>query len=451
MPKAQRLSEKRFPWRRWLVWGAVLGVVATGAALLWPWARATAYLTDARRALSVGDPETALRSLGMACRLQPDRAGVQYLLAVAKRRSGRLDEFAPHLQRAAELGWPKEDVQRQAWLAAAQRGDLVDVQHELLAAVQSEATNEVAEEIYEAFAKGSLCTYRLHDAQMCVDIWLQWRPDAPQGRIMRACVHEQYGDYEQAWQEYRAVLSQRPDHREARVRLGQALMIKKRYDEAHAEFQARLAVAPDDVDALLGAAQCARHLGHADEARNRLQTALPLTVTPHQRGSTLRELGRLLLDEGKTSESLQLLTQAVAILPGDAQAHYALGTALARVGRRDEAQYHHARMQHLREQFDRMTEITRRLTAEPANADLRCDAGAILMDAGLKKEGADWLLTALKCDPSHRRSHELLAEYYAESGNQSLAARHRLLAAQAPPPNPKSQIPSARQIPNSKS
>ena len=197
------------------------------------------------------------------------------------------------------------------------------------------------------------------------------------------------------------------------------------------EFQARLAAAPDDVDALLGAAQGARLQGNAAEARRHLETALPLTLTPQQRGLALRDLGRILLDEGKANEALEPLTQAVAILPGDTQVHHARGDALARVGTRDEAQYHHARMQQLRTQYERMTGITRRLTTEPANADLRCEAGAILMDAGLKKEGADWLLTALKCDPNHRRAHELLAEYYAESGDQTQAGRHRLLAAQA--------------------
>jgi Tfp pilus assembly protein PilF len=316
-------------------------------------------------------------------------------------------------------------------LATAQRGDLGDVKKQLFAAVQSGASNEATEEIYEAFTRGCMCTYQLQDAWMCLDIWLQWRPNAPQARIMRASIYEQLGDFDLACQDYRAALAVRPDHPEARVRLGQALMVRKRYDEAQAEFRARLAVAPDDVDALLGAAQCARRMGKGAEARQFVEQALPRALTPPQRGSTLGELGRIRLDEGKSNEAVEALTQAVAILPGNAQIHHTLGTALARVGKRDEAQYHNTRMQHLRTQFDRMTEITRRLMSEPASADLRCDAGAILLDVGLKKEGADWLLTALKCNPQHRRTHELLAEYYAESGNQTQAGRHRLLAAQS--------------------
>lgn len=436
MPKVLSSSEQRFPRRRRLLWAAVLISLAITAAALWPTLRVTDSLTEARRALAAGDAETALRVLETALRRQPGRAEVQYLVAVAKRRSGRLDECASHLQLAQELGWDRKDIERQTWLAAAQRGDLADVRRQLFEAVQAESSNEVTEEIYEAFTKGCLTTYRLREAWMCVDIWLQWRPDAPQARIMRASVHEQLSDWERACEDYRAVLADRPDYRLARIRLGQALMVRKRYEEAHAEFQAQLAVAPDDVDALLGAAQCARRLGNTTVAREHLEAALPLALSAQQRGTVLGELGRLLLSDGKAREALEPLTQAAAILPGDYQIRHALGTAHARVGNRAEAELHHTKMQHLRTQHARLLEVTRRLTTEQASADLRCEAGAILMDVGMKKEGADWLLTALQYDPAHRRSHELLAGYYAESGNQTLAGRHRLLAAQAPPPRP---------------
>jgi tetratricopeptide (TPR) repeat protein len=432
MGPAVSWRERRFIWRRLVVWGVVLLVLSAGVAVLWPQRQATVRLLDARRALEAADPEQALRFLEAAERIQPNRAEVQYLLAVANRRCGRLDEFASHLQRAAELGWDPEDIERQVWLADAQQGNLGDIRQPLLEVVRTGATDETTEEIYEAFAKGCLSTYRLRDAWMCLDIWLQWRPDAPQALLMRAGLHEQLGDFEEACRDYRAVLAQRPGDREARVRLGQALAVRRRDEEALVEFQARLATASDDVDALLGAGQCARRLGQPEMARRHIQAALPLALTSHQRGSALAEWGRLLLDEGQTEQALAALSQAVAILPGNSQIHHSLGTALARAGKRDQAQYHHARMQHLREQFDRMTEITRRLMTEPANADLRCEAGAILADAGLKKESADWLLTALKYDPQHRRTHELLAEYYAEEGHQTQAGRHRLLAAQSP-------------------
>ena len=116
------LPENRRRSRRLLVSGAILVLVSVSAIALWPSLRVTASLTEARRALSVGDVEAAIPCLERARRLQPDRAAVQYLLAVAKRRNGQLDEFAQHLQRAEELGWDQADIERQAWLARASKG-----------------------------------------------------------------------------------------------------------------------------------------------------------------------------------------------------------------------------------------------------------------------------------------------------------------------------------------
>ena len=54
------------------------------------------------------------------------------------------------------------------------------------------------------------------------------------------------------------------------------------------------------------------------------------------------------------------------------------------------------------------------------------------MEQGMTREGLDWLRTALRCDPRHRPTHQRLAAYYTEIGDQPQAAHHRLLAAQAP-------------------
>jgi tetratricopeptide (TPR) repeat protein len=317
-----------------------------------------------------------------------------------------------------------------------------------LDAVQSQVSNEAAEEIYEAFAKGGLAMYQLHDAWMCIDLWLQWRPEALQARLLRAAVYEQLGDYSEACNDYRTVLEMCPSHREARVRLAKALMIRQEYDEARQEFETQLAASPDDAEALSGLAQCARRAGELDAARDYVDRLLSLALTAQQRGMALGELGRILLDQGQAEEAVESLRLALALVPGDANIHHALGTALARLGRAEDAAVHYARMQQLRTQFGRLTTITRQLAEDPGNADLRSEAGAIMMDAGLKKEGADWLATALRCDPNHQRSHELLAEYFAEIGNHAMAGRHRLLATRpATPPSsetPSSETPSSQ-------
>jgi tetratricopeptide (TPR) repeat protein len=301
-------------------------------------------------------------------------------------------------------------------------------------AIDRGVPDDVAEEIYEAVAKGHMAAYRLRDAWMCLDVWLQWRPNAPHARMMRASIFEQTGDLDQAVADYRAVIEIWPEHRDAQIRLGQVLLRMRAYQEAREVFQARVEAVPDDAEALLGLAQSERWLGNDSEAKRRAEAAMALGLSPYHQGLALEELGRALLKEGKHEEAIAALTKALTLAPGEGLIHHALGMALARAGRTDEARAHQERLRHIQAEYDRMTQITRNLMDHPLSADLRCEAGAILMDQGLKKEGADWLLTALRCDPSHRNSHQLLAEYYAEAGNQSLAAHHRLLAAQPSKP-----------------
>jgi len=414
---------------------AVAAVVALVAAIAvgWPRLQVAPHLRAARQALGRGDVLAALRSLQTAERLRPDRAEVQYLLAVAKRRAGRIDESVVHLQRAEDLGWPSTDVQRQRWLATAQRGDVPAVKRELMEAIERGVPDDDAEEIYEAVAKGHMAAYRLRDAWACLDVWLQWRSDAPHARMMRASIFEQTGDLDQAVADYRAVLETWPEHRDAQIRLGQVLLRKRAYDEAREVFQARAEAAPEDAEALLGLAQSERWLGNDAEAKRLAEAAMALGLSPYHQALAMEELGRVLLKEGKNEEAIAALTQAIALAPGEGLIHHALGMALARAGKTEEARAHQERLRRIQAEYDRMTQITRNLMDRPLSAELRCEAGSILMEQGLKKEGADWLLTALHCDPTHRRSHQLLAEYYAEAGNQSLAAHHRLMAAQAPP------------------
>jgi tetratricopeptide (TPR) repeat protein len=436
MRKAPRLTQPRVPWQRWTVWGGVFLFVVGIATVVGPRLRVVQHLAEARAALMSGDLGLALRAAEAADRVR-STAETQYVLAVVKRRSGRLGEFAAHLRQAADLGWPEADIQRQQWLAIAQQGDVDAVRPLLLRALEQGSTDEQADEIYEAFAKGYLATFRIPDAWMCVDFWLRWRPDAAQPRIMRACIYEQTDNRNEAIEDYRAVLAVLPHHQEARIRLARALYVRKRYDEALAEYQTCLASAPEDPDALLGVAQCLRRLGRDTEAKDYLDGVFLVASTAYQQGMALAELGHLSLAQGNPREAMDFLMQALALIPGETLVYHGLGMAAARMGNRQQAEEFHARLRHVRDRFGRMNDIIDRLSKEPFNADLRCEAGEIVMEAGLRKEGADWLLTALKCNPDHRKTHELLAQYYAEVGNRSLAGRHRLLAAQTPPPQAK--------------
>ncbi len=429
MPEPAAPAGRRRALRR-LVWGlGVLGIVVA-SAFGWPWARVTRMLTAARHALSSGDPSAARESLAAAERIQPNRAEVQYLAAVASRRADRLEPFESHLQRAEALGWSEEDVVRQRRLAAAQSGDVAAVQQPLTEAIERGAPDDVAEEIYEAFAKGHLAAYRLREAWICLDAWLQWKPQAPQARLMRAYLYEQMNNWRAAADDYQAALDQLPNSGEARVKLAWALFTQNLVEEARDHYRARLEAAPDDPEALVGLVRCEAKLGNSEAARHYAEAALPADLAPYSRGIVLGELGRLLLVEGKTGEALAALEQAAALAPGETQVHSALATALALAGQAERSKRHQERARQIRDEYDRVTEIGRKLVERPDDADLRYETGVILIRQGLLDEGVRWLRSALACDPNHRKTHAALAQYYAEIGDRRRAAEHRLKAAE---------------------
>ncbi len=422
--------------RRFIVPAGCLVAAAILAVWGWPWLRVGWHLRAARNALGRGDVAAALAPLHAADRIRSDSAEIQYLLAVAHRRRGDLGEFGDRLRRAAELGSPEEDIQRQRWLASVQVGQVQSLPSRVKEAEARGLPDEMAEEIYEAAARGYLAAHRLRDAWASLGLWLQWRPESPSARFLRGQLYEKLGNPAKAVEDYRAAVASLPADCRVRVKLGQALLQLNQVEEAREEFRASLDLSPYDADALLGMAQCARQLGDDAEARRALQSALAEELSGERRAVALAEVGCILLREKQVQEAIGALDEAAESAPGDPSIHDVLALALAGVGQGERARYHQEQARQLRAQQERMGKIKRALDDAPDNADLRCELGSILIEQGLAKEAADWLRTALDCDPRHRRSHELLGQYYAEAGNRALAAHHRWMAAQAPPRQP---------------
>ncbi len=385
----------------------------------------------AQELLARGDLPAALEALRLAERFQPNSAEVQYLLARAYRRADRLDQFAEHLESARALGWPEPDLTRQAWLAEVQSGEVVGAEVQLKRIAAGDVPDEVAEEVYEALAKGYLRSFCWRDAWVCLEAWLQWRPDAPHAHVMRGFLREQGGDAAAAAEEYRAALQRLPSLGEARRRLARLLLQQNAVDEAREQFLARLSDAPDDGEAWAGLAQCEVRRGDPQAARSAIAQALAAPLPAYPRGVVLGELGRLLLAEGKTDQSRTVLQQALALAPGEPQIHVHLATVLARTGQTEQAAYHQQRAQQIRIEYERVTELGRQLVHRPNDAGLRFQTGEILLRQGLREEALRWLASALRCDPRHGPTHALLAQYYAEQGDEEQAAFHRLKAAGA--------------------
>ncbi|MFQ5731013.1 MAG: tetratricopeptide repeat protein [Planctomycetaceae bacterium] len=407
---------------------ALIGSVIA-AVLGWRWAFATWKIRQAREALVSGDIAGAISELESAERIQPDRAELVYLLGRAYRRNDQMEKVLPYLQRAGDLGWPEKDLRHQRYLTLAQVGRFDYAGPYFREILRKGADDELAEEIYEAQAKGYLKTYRLADALVCLRYWVQWRPKAVQPHLWLADIWLRVDDHKSAVRELKAVLETEPNHASANRMLADSLMELQRVEEAKRHYERSVAVDPDDLTALIGIARCERRLANATSARQHFRKLLQRELSAEQRADVLLELGQMeLVDVRDAKAAITLLKQAEEIAPHNHLIHASLAGAYRRIGRTKLAAIHDAKVKDIEKNFNRLTEITRQLIRTPNKVELRFEAGMIFMKQGLKKAGVDWLKTVLVYDRHHRKTRLALARYYDGIGEKQTAQRHRELA-----------------------
>jgi tetratricopeptide (TPR) repeat protein len=107
------------------------------------------------------------------------------------------------------------------------------------------------------------------------------------------------GDVDAAADAFERSIALNPNVTETHVRAARVLLDQDKRDRAFAEYVAALLVDPAEPNALMG-------------------------------------IGRLRVDAGRYADALPVLQRLVALQPAFNEAHYALGTALTRVGRTDE-------------------------------------------------------------------------------------------------------------------
>jgi tetratricopeptide (TPR) repeat protein len=419
--------------RRWVAVSLVLFVLGL-APLAVRWCYTSWHIHMARQALAEGQPQVAVLALRKVESLQPGRAETQFLLGRSLRRSGALDDAAACFDKAAGAGWPDDEIRLQRQLMLVQTGHFAQAGDFLKDILRKGASDETAEEVYEARAQGFYATYRFSDALLCIDFWLKWRPHARNAHLWRAEICERTERWQDAVCDYRAILAQDPRDGEVYTRLGDALLQLHDTEAALHEYEKRLALRPDDMAALLGTIRCHRRMGEVADLNNRLSLLLDRGLDDKQRGDVLYELGEISLFQQKYEQAVDYLTRAHQADPANWLVLHPLSTAYARLGMRELAADTRRRSEQCIERSQRLAKFTRQVLEDPRNAQARYEAGMILIAEGMKKEGAAWLATALECDPQHEKSHLGLAEYYAEAGNSDLAANHRKRAENAERP-----------------
>jgi len=139
--------------------------------------------------------------------------------------------------------------------------------------------------------------------------------------------------------------------------------------------------------------------------------------------------GQLAADADRPEEALRWLRRAVEITPYEPEANAILGLALRRANLSEEAQQYEEKSRQILQGYKRMEQITREISRNPSNVELRREAGAILMRIGQDKQALSWLISALSLEPRHQPTRQALAECVARLGDPRLVDYgHRLVS-----------------------
>jgi tetratricopeptide (TPR) repeat protein len=384
--------------------------------------------SQARRALRERDLAGALDWLDISERLAPGNPEKEFLLARVRRREGRLQDMRACLENARRGGWSPELVRREEWLGWAQSGRLREAEEhwdELSAAPRDDAG-----EICEAFVMGYLRNYRLQDALELLAVWEADFPADPQPHFWRGQIRQEQRAWSAAADEFQQALQRDPQHAEAALELADVHVELKRHADALHYYGVAAAAGADAAAARLGRARCLTMLGRHAEAR-RLLRAL-VRAAPADPDAAV-ELAQLEVESGRHAQALELLAPLAPREPFHLDLQHAYAMALRGANRLEEAQARLEAVSEIRRQRHRASTLVMNVTQQPDNPDLRCEVGATYLHNGDEKAGLIWLASALECDPRHRETHRVLADYYARHSArnprfQSLAQNHRRLS-----------------------
>jgi tetratricopeptide (TPR) repeat protein len=449
---AKTKSPGRHPGRWWIV-GCLVAVSAAAGPWIWNQARFSWRVHAARHALTRFAADEALIELTAAKKLRPGSAEIEYLLGVAHRKLGHIDDVRSHIETAGRLGWPRKDVNFQLTLLAFQAGD-TDAESELKKMMLHVRDDDTAQELYESLSLGYLDAYRVDDAMLVLRHWIEWQPNCIRPRLLRAEIFAIAHLPVQQEEEYRKVLESEPENYAAHFGLAHVLERNHDTEQALAHFRFCHQRSPDDADASAGIASCLNQQGKLPESREVLTDLLRQeNLSPQQRALALSAMAEMAEQERKWPSAIQLLSESVELDPYNTNWHYRLGVCLAKSGRHEESNRYLERATELDQLWQRRLDLELQMASEPSNAEVRFELGKVLAKLGYEKPSAAIMLSVLRCDPNHQGAHAALVQYYEETGREDLAQKHRTASEQ---PNradgqsaaPPSDLPDLRRADN---
>lgn len=377
----------------------------------------------ARRFIKSRQLEAAQRWLERAKRISPGNAQTEFLLARLARKRGLQNDTRKHLQTAWELGYSKEAIEREQWLALAQSGQMT-LAEQHLAEMLTDPRGDGAE-ICEAFTVGYLKNRDETKARQLIEVWKADFPNDAQPHYFEGMIFQEVTNWKQAIACYQGALERQPDHAPAALALGECLSAAKRPTEALSAFETAAAHAVDNRAALVGKAKCLQALERHQQARTLLEGIV--ADSPNHVEASL-ELAQLELAEGNYAAALQLVEPLSEKHPRNHDLQYVYAVALRNNGQIEAAKPIFEKVTKAQDQLVRAVNLAEKI--EGPDIDERMQIGKIHYEFGNRQEGVMWLLSVLNYEPQHPEANRLLAEYYETKSNEDatygrLAKKHR--------------------------
>ena len=165
-------------------------------------------------------------------------------------------------------------------------------------------------------------------------------PNSIPAHKLNAEAMEMQGKWDEAQREYEDILAKNPDAPSIHYLLGRLLLSKPQGDaaaiqQAKEQFQKELQIDPKNAGAEYILGEMARQAGQCDEAVPYFTHAAKLDPTF---GDAFMGWGFCLVTLKKYEDAIAPLQMATRLEEGNPSAHYNLGVALSRTGKRDEAE-----------------------------------------------------------------------------------------------------------------
>lgn len=312
-------------------------------------------LVSGLEAFRRGDYETAERELK---RSTDPRAAVG--LALTQAAMNRCAEAEPALRKADSA---PADLKRLAGLAL--------TQCQIAANNWDGATASISKFLasYPGDADGLYLFARLHMRAWNDGIRQLYKTNPSSYRVNQISgeILETQGQFQAAAAEYRKALEKNPEALNLHFRLGRALLMAghspETFDAALKEFEAELAHNPRDAVAHYQVAQVLLAQSKPKEAAGRLDQALQ--IEPNFPEALIAQ-GKLLLEDKRNNDAIQLLTRAVKLMPRSEAAHYSLMMAYRNAGKMTEARQEKAELDKLQKVPEgEFTEFLKKLGEKP--------------------------------------------------------------------------------------